>query len=387
MKSNSFSSIYIDQFIGNGPNWILTFGCISVIYAYSISNKVFLWKVLLVHGISGFLGLLIQNFYIAKQGCCKVESWQILIFLNELNWITHETSTVVYSLSKLEVVITEGVYRKYLKYFLLVLWSFYGCARGYIGYLRFVNNTLNNPAIDAAHSYAYLIWGFTDIVIFVLLIISTYRHFTRSKQTTFNLILTLLESSIFRLSIMILNTLMIAILYQVQNPQSLTWVSFSNLGWAIKGAYPFILLIDMHTTKDRLIMAKESNQNLLRRWTTKSEQSTYNGNGGYKKYEQNMENNITISGPMINDIPNAYSPTSVGSPNTRFQSTFDSSRLGQTQLDSYRQPTVNSIRQSNFYSSGVGNPGLESQYPSITPIKWDQSMPRMTTSATSGSTF
>ncbi|KAI8898791.1 hypothetical protein BC833DRAFT_588386 [Globomyces pollinis-pini] len=126
-----------------------------------------------------------------------------------------------------------------------------------IGRVRFTDNTLNNVAIGKAHSYAFLIWGLTDLIVFGLLIQNTVSI---GSQAVDGILKTLFKSSIPRIMILVINTFIIVILGQIipYNPSGVSLNNLNNLAWAIKGTYPIILLFDMHTTKDMLMMKQSS---------------------------------------------------------------------------------------------------------------------------------
>ncbi|KAJ2994027.1 hypothetical protein HDV02_001914 [Globomyces sp. JEL0801] len=255
-----FGTLFLESYTKSGLAWVQTVGCLFIIYGYFVSNKKFLWKVLLAHGISGFLGLVIENLFIAKQQSNKAENWAFLLLINEVNWIIHEATTVWYSSVKLSAIITNSMHKKVLNGILFACLAIFALLRLNIGYLRFRDNTTMNPSIATAHSYAFLIWGFADLVIFVLLIQNTI---SLGSQSVDGLLGTLFKSSIPRITILVLNTFLIVVLGQLSTPLSVGMNNLNSLAWAIKGTYPIILMFDMHTTKDMLLMTQEKLSNGL----------------------------------------------------------------------------------------------------------------------------
>ncbi|KAI8892671.1 hypothetical protein BC833DRAFT_610986 [Globomyces pollinis-pini] len=248
-----FGTLFLESYTKSGLAWVQTIGCLFIIYGYFVSNKKFLWKVLLAHGISGLLGLIIENFFIAKQQSNKAENWAFLLLINEVNWIIHEASTVLYSSVKLSAIVTNNMHKKILNGILISSLVIFALLRLNIGYLRFRDNVTMNPSIATAHSYAFLIWGFADLIIFALLVQNTINL---GSQAIDGLLGTLLKSSIPRITILVLNTFLIVILGQLPAPLSVGMNNLNSLAWSIKGTYPIILMFDMHTTKDMLLMTQ-----------------------------------------------------------------------------------------------------------------------------------
>ncbi|KAI8898792.1 hypothetical protein BC833DRAFT_588389 [Globomyces pollinis-pini] len=152
------------------------------------------------------------------------------------------------------------MHKKVLNGILVTCLVIFALLRLNIGYLRFRDNTTMNPSIATAHSYAFLIWGFADLVIFVLLIQNTI---SLGSQSVDGLLGTLFKSSIPRITILVLNTFLIVVLGQLSTPLSVGMNNLNSLAWAIKGTYPIILMFDMHTTKDMLLMTQEKLSNGL----------------------------------------------------------------------------------------------------------------------------
>ncbi|KAI8899010.1 hypothetical protein BC833DRAFT_587408 [Globomyces pollinis-pini] len=69
------------------------------------------------------------------------------------------------------------------------------------------------------------------------------------------LLFALLKSSIPRILILVVNSLIIVVIGQLASPTPGTR-NLNALVWSIKGAYPIILLFDIHTTKDMLMQSK-----------------------------------------------------------------------------------------------------------------------------------
>ncbi|KAI8892673.1 hypothetical protein BC833DRAFT_610989 [Globomyces pollinis-pini] len=172
--------------------------------------------------------------------------------INEVNWIIHEATTVFYSTIKLETVITNQTHKKILQGILGVSFAVFALLRLNIGRLRFSANTTMNNDIAQAHSYAFIIWGFADLIIFILLIKNTLN--IGSGEVAGGLLVTLLKSSLPRIMILVINTFVIVILGQLSSPLSTAMNNLNSLAWSIKGAYPILLMFDMHTTKDMLLM-------------------------------------------------------------------------------------------------------------------------------------
>ncbi|KAI8821724.1 uncharacterized protein EV422DRAFT_429647 [Fimicolochytrium jonesii] len=247
-----FSSCWLDS-IDTGMNWVQLVGCTMVMYGYLISNRRGLWTIVLAHGAAGFLGTIMESAFIANDKCEGATRVGLILGFNELNWITNEIATVYYSLCKIEVIITQDTYRRYLRYFMGVLALIFTGFRMNIGILRVRDNVTGNPAISEAHSWAFIIWGIADLLIFFMLVGKTYMDIHDAKQQqnirgAGDLIMTLMKSSLLRLIIICANTLAIVVVGQIKNPTP-TLAGFNQFLWMIKGTYPIILLFDILTTQ------------------------------------------------------------------------------------------------------------------------------------------
>ncbi|KAJ2994535.1 hypothetical protein HDV02_001513 [Globomyces sp. JEL0801] len=247
-----FVTLYLNE-LCKGRQWLQTSGCILVIYGYFVSNKKLLWKVLLWHGISGLMAILVESFFVAKKGCCSSENWSFLLGFNEISWIIHEYSTVIYSAIKLETILMKSMHKKILRGILGVCFFGFSVFRVLNGIARVQTNDVNNSLTRQAHSDAFLFWGIADMVILVLLVMNAINIKSDSFQTNDPIVSTLFKSSIPRLLIIVINTLILVVVgytYRDHSPSGI-----AELAWAIKGSYAMILLFDMHTTKDMLLAA------------------------------------------------------------------------------------------------------------------------------------
>ncbi|KAI8901438.1 hypothetical protein BC833DRAFT_577723 [Globomyces pollinis-pini] len=255
-KSNmsDFGTNLLDTFTKSGLAWVQTTGCIYIIYGFFISNQMPIWRILLAHGVSGLIGIFIENCFVASKLANPDLNIAFLLGINEIMWIIHEASTVYYSFVKLQIAILDPKHKRVLRGILGILFlGFSGC-RINIGRLRVMANLTMNTEIAAAHSYAFIFWGLADIVIFGLLAYNIYAQISVVNHSTMHLVVTLLKSSVPRLLVLVVNTLLIVIIGQISDPNS-NIKNLNSLVWAIKGTYPIILLFDIHTTKDMLIHA------------------------------------------------------------------------------------------------------------------------------------
>ncbi|KAI8892203.1 hypothetical protein BC833DRAFT_612388 [Globomyces pollinis-pini] len=253
--TSSFTATFIYLATQKGGYWLLTFASLSVMYCYGISDKSMLWKVMLINGLSGLTAITIQEIYQAKRLCCSTEKWAFLLFINEIFWIIHEITTVMYSLFKVEILLNQER-KRMVRYMMFGLSILYTITRFILGYVRFEEDTLVGTRINQIQSYSYLIWLLADLLLLILLSYSIYLHMNSTHQKTWEMIVTLSYSSIPRLLIIMLTTLMIVFL--CQSPGSLD-SDVLRLAWAIKSGFPFILLLDIHITKDLLIQHTSSN--------------------------------------------------------------------------------------------------------------------------------
>ena len=244
--------------INSGPAWIELVGSALLIYGFLVSGqKKGLWLVLLMVGITGFLGVLLQNVFSAREMCCSVQGWGILLAFNEINWALNSIGAVLYSLLKLETVIPNPKIKQLVRISVGLSMLGYTIFRIYIGVLRAMYNTPMNTQIEQAHSGAFAFWGIADLIIFGLLIYNVVRHLMdhANYQISKAISTTMLFSSFPRFFVIVFNTFFLIILSQLTsyNPTNATYQDLMNLGWMIKGTYPLILLFDIHTTKEMLV--------------------------------------------------------------------------------------------------------------------------------------
>jgi hypothetical protein len=210
-------------------------------YAYLISNNKLNWKILLAHGVSGFFGTMIENTFIAKKMCCPSENWAILLGLNEICWIVHESTTVVYSLMKLEAVVTNLRVRNAVRGIMGVLFVGFTVFRIQIGVLRVQYNTTGNALIGEVHSNAFIFWGIADLLIFGLLVYNAYIEVTKHENSqSASLFIVLMQSSIPKLFVIVLNTILIVIVGQVRGTPSQAISDLNTFIWSVKGTYPVL---------------------------------------------------------------------------------------------------------------------------------------------------
>ncbi|KAJ3322859.1 hypothetical protein HDV06_002720 [Boothiomyces sp. JEL0866] len=251
-----FITALVGTYTGSGLSSVQTVCTVYVIYAYCLYNRRKLWHVLIVHGIAGLLGTFIENCFIAKKLSDPFENWALLLGINEINWILHESTTVLYSLLKLELIVFSNLYKKVLRGVMFVLFlAFAGC-RINIGINRVRDNTTMNFAIAQAHSYAFLVWGISDIILFSLLIANTINQL--KVNATKKTITVLFKSSLPRFLFLIANTFVIVVLGQFQTLDEAQG-NLNSLVWTFKGSYPLVLLFDVITTRDMIVNRSEVN--------------------------------------------------------------------------------------------------------------------------------
>jgi hypothetical protein len=239
MSTIDFETAWLQTYAGSGLAWVQSCSCVLVMYAYMISNKKFNWKVLFAHAVTGFFGTMIENVFIAKKMCCMNENWAILSGLNEINWIIHETTTVVYTQVKLETVIMNQRIKTVLRSLMCLLFVGFLIFRIQIGVLRVQYNTTGNSLIGEAHSNAFIFWGLADLIIFGLLIYNAQIEITKhEKSQSASLFAVLTQSSIPKLFVIVLNTILIVIVGQIRGTPSQGISNLNTLIWSIKGTYP-----------------------------------------------------------------------------------------------------------------------------------------------------
>lgn len=209
-----------------------------------------------MHGITGMLGVFVENFFIAKAISSPDENWGLLLGFNEINWVLHDSSTVYYLLVKLEVNVSLEFMKKVLRGVMAMLFVVFAIFRIIIGIDRVRFNTTYNAQIARDHSYAFIIWGVADVIIFSLMW-NTLVQLKNSQGAYKALIAVVFKSSVPGISILVVNTLLIVILGQIRHPDQ-TAEDFNSLAWIIKGTYPIILLLDLQSTKNMLVQEAET---------------------------------------------------------------------------------------------------------------------------------
>jgi hypothetical protein len=232
-----FNTAWVLTYTNSALAFVQTVGCIFIIFAFLTSSRQLYWQIVFAHAISGILGTAIENIYIAKQMCCRNENWSILLGINEICWIIHEATTVAYSVAKLEIAVANRRIKLLLRMglgLLLVPFAFY---RIQIGLHRVRLNMLDHDVIAKAHSNAFVFWGIADLVVFSLLLLNTYQKVS-PKFAASSAYQALLGTSIPKLLVISINTILIVIFGQLRPPIAQDWVNLNHVVWAIKGTYP-----------------------------------------------------------------------------------------------------------------------------------------------------
>lgn len=247
--------------------WVQLVGCFYIFYQFALSDKRYAWKVLLAHALSGFCGSIIETCYAANTTCNTGINVAWLLGINEINWIIHEASTVLYSFLKFIPAIRTNQGKNILKGLMAVLFVIFAALRINIGVLRSSKNKLGDAEIDLAHAWAFIVWGFSDIVVLVLMIYHWSVETTNPDSISSRTISSLVQSSLPRISIIIGNTILIVIagiIGSYGSPAIISSTGFQNFNlmlWMIKGTYPIILLMDLISTKTMLKAASASARN------------------------------------------------------------------------------------------------------------------------------
>jgi hypothetical protein len=106
-----------------------------------------------------------------------------IIAVNEINWILHEATTVLYSLLKTTAIIRTDGLRRFVYGLMGVSFVIFAALRINIGRLRYDHNTLGDADIAAAHSYAFIVWGLADLFVLIMLLINVAEHIKTSGQS------------------------------------------------------------------------------------------------------------------------------------------------------------------------------------------------------------
>ncbi|KAI8849441.1 hypothetical protein BC829DRAFT_391759 [Chytridium lagenaria] len=282
-----------------GLQWSSLVGCFLIFYCFTFSQRYF------AHGLSGFIGTLVETAYIAARRECVPPSpttasavlnssplLAYLLLFNEINWIVHEATTVYYSFIKTSVIFTSDILRRTFTIIMAILLVIFAALRVNIGRLRFSNNALGNPAIASAHSYAFLVWGIADLIILFLLVWNVYDHVTKrtsSNTESKGMIMTLMNSSIPRISIIFFNILASDCRGRsTPFPVLKTLANFNSFLWLVKGSFPMILLLDILMTKNMLI----ASHILLHKQTANS---MLGNNGNSRKKHEDEESGVGSS--------------------------------------------------------------------------------------------
>ncbi|KAI8586376.1 hypothetical protein BDZ88DRAFT_429360 [Geranomyces variabilis] len=248
----SFSACWIIA-INTGLNWVQLVGCVLIAYGYIISARVGLWNVVFAQGVTGFFGTMLETAFIANTLSGSYKNVALLLGFNEINWIFHESLTVYYSLKKTEIALTNIRFRNYLRALMGVLALGFAGFRINIGRLRVRDNTTGNAEISEAHSWAFILWGLADMIIFGLLILKTRSDVKDAAEAGMSslaggLLIKLMKSSLLRLTVICVNTLAIIVMGQIKEPGPAAQ-SFGTFLWMVKGTYPMIMLFDIMSTQ------------------------------------------------------------------------------------------------------------------------------------------
>ncbi|KAI8905096.1 hypothetical protein EDD86DRAFT_249308 [Gorgonomyces haynaldii] len=268
----NFQTAWLNTFAGSGMAWSQSTGCFLIIYGYVVSGRETFWSVLLAHAVSGFFGTMIENVFIAKRMCCLDENWALLLGLNEINWIIHESSSVAYSMLKLQIVVQDDYRKKMLHYSMALLFLPFVGFRVLIGYFRTRDNTTGNEDIQWAHSMAFIFWGIADLILFCLLVMVAYqkiRDHEAGERGRF-IFMSLLKSSVPRISVLVINTFVIVALGQILTEKSQMLNNLNTLAWQS------ILLFDLLITRGMVQGSKRKSVSEASNLEFKSKQYTTN---------------------------------------------------------------------------------------------------------------
>ncbi|KAI9320348.1 hypothetical protein DFJ73DRAFT_803268 [Zopfochytrium polystomum] len=354
--------------LSGGQQWSKLMGCALIIYSWSFSQRKSLWTVLLAHAIGGFFGTLIENIWVAGANCryfvpqqdAPYYAW--LLLFNEINWIPHESTVILYSYIKTRIVLRNKTIENVVNYFLIAMFIFYVGCRINIGRLRYQHNILMDEDIALAHNYVYIIWILADAVLMVLLFWNVIDHLQKSNalatQTT-SVVKTLLNSSLPRFSVILFNTAVIAVLnFVMRNPNldagtTLTLKNFSKFTSMVKGAYPTLLLLDILMTRF-LLYAKQSEHTSDASTSQRTASNAHGGPGGPGYPGQHgSQGSMVPMKPMagqqqqqqLQHLP----PQSPYSPTTKSHSSS-----GQTQFSASPTPSQQPSAYSNAVATGGG---------------------------------
>ncbi|KAI9325870.1 hypothetical protein DFJ73DRAFT_965508 [Zopfochytrium polystomum] len=296
--------------LNGGQQWSKLMGCSLIIYSWSFSQRKSLWNVILVHAIGGLLGTLLENVWVAAANChlmtqkpnstnFEPSSFAYILFVNEVNWIAHESTVIIYSYIKTRIVLKNPTVEKVVNYFLGAMFLAYVGLRVNIGWLRYKNNQLMDEDIALAHNYVYIAWLVADAVLMALLFLNVLDHLRQSRPSAAararhghighnssstshqsNVVVkSLLNSSLPRFAVIFFNTAIISILnFLLRNPNlddslELTLKNFSKFTSMVKGTYPTLLLLDILMTRF-LLYAKDTAN------SSADTANTNNGGGG-----------------------------------------------------------------------------------------------------------
>ena len=235
-----FAISWIQAYNHSGLNWVQVVGSFLLIYSYLISKPKPIWYILLAHGLSGFFGIMIETAFSANSTCCSQNQLSWFLLVNEINWIINESSTVLYSILKLQVVIKSKGIKKILKFIMAILFCLFAGFRFFIGYLRWRDNVTQNADIARAHSYAFIIWGLADFIVFILLIYNTWKYFSNPdmNKSVAHIMSSLFASSLPRFFVIIINTFILVIIGQLPSSSINTSNgALNDFVWLVKGTY------------------------------------------------------------------------------------------------------------------------------------------------------
>jgi hypothetical protein len=142
---------------------------------------------------------------------------------------------------KLEAVIIREKVKMIVRGVMGVLFVGFTVFRIQIGVLRVQYNTTGNALIAEAHSNAFIFWGLADLLIFVLLVYNGYVEIKKHPNPQIaSLFFVLMQSSIPKLFVIVLNTILIVIVGQVRGTPSQGISDLNTFIWSVKGTYPVL---------------------------------------------------------------------------------------------------------------------------------------------------
>ncbi|KAJ3122466.1 hypothetical protein HK098_002804 [Nowakowskiella sp. JEL0407] len=274
-SAKTFSQCWLAALGNDRGAWTLLSASVLMAYSYTLSNRKFLWNILLVNAISGIIGIIVQTSFtavnvvdakasVSNRGCNDIypkdgsaqAALGYMLGTNEAFWYLNEVSIKVETVTKVTLARPIGLALRALMGAFVIA---YLPLRIFIGYLRTKNHTDWDDEIGRAHAFAFIAWGLAELIIAGMLMQAAI--YAKDQASVLQIIRTIFSSSIFRLLVISINQICIVIVSLIPKPAGKKYDAesvFEDVLWLIRGIYPMIMIVDILSTQTLLAQQSES---------------------------------------------------------------------------------------------------------------------------------